>query len=300
MSIQINDVNVIDDDRNVSAAGIVTVGTGNSATIIDGTTGITSVGIGITMEGVPGNISIAGTITAAGFNVSPTPVSFSPTDGATDQLGATNIEITFDQYITGFATDKNITLRDSSGIGTVLQTIAADSGAVSVNGATVTINPPSDLPNSTNVYVVVDEGAFLGAYSAPSTLIDTYNFTTENVPPLGGAYGGGYLICCSGGTLWVVAPSSTQVSRNWYSRNDAVTTANANAACGDWFVPSIGQLQNPGYTCRTYWDSYCTVYWSNTELNSCHAQLVIFSNACTTYDRKQDTHCVRSFRCVTY
>ena len=33
--------------------------------------------------------------------------------------------------------------------------------------------------------------------------------------------------------------TSTEVSRNWYSRNDAVTTAESNAACGDWFVPYV-------------------------------------------------------------
>ena len=39
--------------------------------------------------------------------------------------------------------------------------------------------------------------------------------------------------------------------RQWYSRNDAVTCANSVSACGDWFIPTISQLQNPGFVCRS-------------------------------------------------
>ena len=128
-----------------------------------------------------------------------------------------------------------------------------------------------------------------------------------NPPPPGPgeAYGGGYLICKDGYKAWVVAPSSTEVSRSWYCRNDAVTTANANAACGDWFVPTCGQLQTPGYTCRTYWDSYSSghlFYWSSTESTSSTAWLVCFDNdnGNTYCYPKTLSYCVRAFRCVTY
>jgi len=120
---------------------------------------------------------------------------------------------------------------------------------------------------------------------------------------LGSAAAGGYLICKSGGTAWIVAPNTTEVSRNWNCRDDAVTTAQANAACGDWFVPTCTQLQNPGYTCRTNWDSYSFAkYWSSTELNGPSAVVVCFpSGHASTYGfHKGDTHCVRAFRCVTY
>jgi len=118
---------------------------------------------------------------------------------------------------------------------------------------------------------------------------------------LGDAYEGGYLICYSGGTLWIVAPASTEVSRDWYSRDNAVTTANANAACGDWFVPTSGQLQNPGYTCITYWDSYSSrCYWSITEKDGSAACVVNFSSGSLGSQFKHNAHCVRAFRCVTY
>lgn len=68
MAIQINDTVVIDDDRNFSNVGILTVGSGSSITNIDSSANFT-VGIGITFDGVSGNISIAGTITAAGLSL---------------------------------------------------------------------------------------------------------------------------------------------------------------------------------------------------------------------------------------
>ena len=85
MSIQINDINVIDNNRNVSA-GIITanefVGTGDKLIF------------------------------------SPTTTSFSPLDGATDVFLTPTISITFDQPI--YAGVGTITLRNSSGIGTII------------------------------------------------------------------------------------------------------------------------------------------------------------------------------------
>ena len=107
---------------------------------------------------------------------------------------------------------------------------------------------------------------------------------------------GGYLICRSGGgTAWIVAPASSEVSRNWYSRNDAVTTATNCTSATGWFVPNVGQLQNPGYVCRTYWDSYSSgYYWSSTQYNVCFAYINVGIN------NKANTNCVRALRCVTY
>jgi len=68
MAIQVNDVSVIDDDRNFSSVGILTVGSGSSVISIDSDANLTT-GVGITFNGVAGNISIAGTITAAGLSL---------------------------------------------------------------------------------------------------------------------------------------------------------------------------------------------------------------------------------------
>ena len=230
--------------------------------------------------------------------------SFSPTDGATDQSVTTNIVITFSENITKGS--GNITIRSGSASGSALQTIDVTSGAVSVSGTQATINPPSDLAYETDQYIVVDAGCFRnsdGDVASGNAIINTYNFTTEtDIPPLGGAHEGGYLICCSGGTLWIVAPASTEVRRNWFQRNHGANSANANAACGDWFVPSISQLQNPGYTCRSKWDSWSgtETYWSNTERHSFAWRLFFVSNDGTDSGPKTGIEQVRAFRCVSY
>ena len=135
----------------------------------------------------------------------------------------------------------------------------------------------------------------------PSKSHPSYNtFLVQNAP-LGDSFFGGYLICRSGGTVWVVAPSSTEAYICWCSRNVAVTNAESNAACGDWFVPTSGQLQNPGYECRTYWDSYSSwYYWSSTNYNSGCAVAVNLTDGTTFLSSKTTPRFVRAFRCVTY
>ena len=244
------------------------------------------------------------------YNFSTGPIttsSFSPSDGATGQSVSTNIVITFSENIAKGS--GNITIRSGSASGTIQQTIDVTSGAVSVSGTQATINPPSDLAFETDTYIVVAAGCFLNSdedAASGNAIINTYNFTTESdVPPLGGAYEGGYLICCSGGNLWIVAPQSTQVARSWYNRNDAVTTANANAACGNWFVPSCAQMKNPGGVCKTYWDSYSNHvfdrYWTNTAHHSTYyAHEFCFNSCCASIAARSSNNHVRAFRCVSY
>ena len=113
--------------------------------------------------------------------------------------------------------------------------------------------------------------------------------------------GGWYISRGPVGTAWIVASLNTEVSRNWYCREDAVTKANACTGCTGWFVPTRTQLQNPGYTCRTYWDSFSsTVYWSSTEAGAPTACDVDFATGLATSSPKALTNCVRAFRCVTY
>lgn len=113
---------------------------------------------------------------------------------------------------------------------------------------------------------------------------------------------GGYLICKSAGLAWIVAPNTTEVSRTWYLRNDAITRAQTvTGYTTGWFVPTCVQIQNPGFNCRGYWDSYSTpYYWSSTEETASTAFLVYVSNGASSSRLKSATYCVRSFRCVTY
>jgi hypothetical protein len=87
--------------------------------------------------------------------------------------------------------------------------------------------------------------------------------------PLGTSYEGGTLIAYISGVSWVAAPAGTEVCRSWTSRSDAVTCAEASAACGDWFIPDRTPLVNPGWQCRVYWDSYSEcAYWSESIENN--------------------------------
>jgi len=281
MAIQISGCTVIDNSRNITNANNMCVGV-------------------VTMTGSSGNIETPGTITAGAVDVPPNPISFNPANGATNVAAEVNIVITFDQLIEkGIG---NITLRDGSASGTIFQTISVTSESVTISEGVVTISPPIILPTSfTNVFVVVDAGAFVNVNIGSSNkIINTYSFTTVEFTT-GDAYEGGFLICCSSPTRWVVAPNTSEVSRNWYLIEDANTTAQQVSGCTGWFVPTITQLQNPGYTCRTFWDSFSsTTYWSSTESNSTYACRVAFNNGNALTVTKNNTNCVRAFRCVTY
>ena len=236
--------------------------------------------------------------------------SFSPSDGATGQSVSTNIVITFSENITKGS--GNITLRASSASGTVRQTIDVTSGAVSVSGTQATINPPSDLQYSEDTYIVVDAGCFRNAdgdVASGNAIINTYNFTTEAALSLGDSHEGGCLICCSSNNYWIVGPKSSETIGSWYGRTGAVSQANNVAACGDWFIPNISQLSNPGRVCRTHWDytagsntpqSYYPVYWSNTESTSNVACSVHFPIGHTSTFPKSRNFYSRAFRCVSY
>jgi len=117
-----------------------------------------------------------GVVTATSVDVPPAVVSFSPTDGSSDVSLTSNIVITFNTSVEKGS--GNITLRDGSASGTVIETIAVSSGSVSISGGAVTINP-SDFPTGKDIFVVVDDGAFVSTSLGSGTdLINTYNFTT--------------------------------------------------------------------------------------------------------------------------
>ena len=143
--------------------------------------------------------------------------------------------------------------------------------------------------------------------------------------PVGSALPDGSRITCkAGGTAWIVAPSTTQVSSNWgnvtccgcisnpggilcsITTTNWVTLHNCLITRGfnpsDWFVPNISQLQTAGYACRFFWDSVsiATGYWSSTEDTATNGCAVSFPNG-NTFSFVKATSCtVRAFRCVTY
>ena len=143
-------------------------------------------------------------------------------------------------------------------------------------------------------------GSVSGAFNLD---IVTDSFSLQSLASdLGSWSSGGHVICKASGTAWIVAPRCSEVSRTWSCREDAVLTADACATpFTGWFVPTLSQLQNPGYTCRQYWDLFSsTCYWSSTEANATYACTVSFSNGTANYTFKAYVFCVRAFRCVTY
>jgi hypothetical protein len=128
---------------------------------------------------------------------------------------------------------------------------------------------------------------------------------------------GSRLICKANGVAWFVAPNCTQVGATW---NNSTNTLVGNKPCicdwptlcarmvscgfnlSNWFVPSITQLINPGYVCRTQWDTFaCARYWSSTECNANNAFYQHFcTNVCIGNSKVGAVSNVRAFRCVTY
>jgi len=252
---------------------------------------------GVVTNSVGGNIA-----SLSSYNFTTVDFAFSsidPTNGATNVGIDTNITLTF----TGVPSKGTgtVELRSGSVGGSLIESFdASSSGQITVSGNDWILNPSSDLPYDNTVYTIIPSTAIVGYVGLNTTGTDSHSFTTKALA-LGDPYEGGYLICQASSVRWVVAPSSAEVSRNWYSRNDANTRAQQVSGCTGWFVPTCGQLQNPGYTCRTYWDSYSsTIYWSSTESNSIVAWIVFFDIGGASGSGKTNTNCVRAFRCVSY
>jgi hypothetical protein len=231
--------------------------------------------------------------------------SINPANGATNVGITTNVTLTFTSPPTrGTGT---VQLRSGSTSGSLIESFnAASSDRISVAGNNWILDPTSDLGFTTSIHTIIPSTAINSYVGLNTTGADTHSFTTKALG-LGDPYEGGFLICQSGGTNWVVSPYSAEVSRSWHSRDDASTRAQQVSGCSGWFVPTCGQLQNPGSACRTFWDSFSpTTYWSSTEgpPPSCAWRVDLPSGSADVgYSGGPDktaTFCVRSFRCVSY
>jgi len=294
-----------------STSGIITSANVSSTKLTFNPSSATlNVGSGVTITG-DGDISIAGTIYASDIVTPIKIITFSPADGATGvtTISAPSVEILFDREVgvgtTGF-------IRFKGGTGTIIETIGVANTSrftFTNSNRTLKITPTNPFAKGTpgianTITTIIDktfltESTFLGINTTGSNV--TYSFTMATVV-LGEAYEGGYFICYSGGVQWIVAPSSTQVSRNWYTMGDANTCAQIVSGCTGWFIPNLGQLLNPGYICRSYWDSYTPTlcYWSNSPNYPFAAWTVCFANGSNVCVPKDGGATARSFRCVTY
>ena len=105
--------------------------------------------------------------------------ALSPADNATGVLVSTNVTATFSENVQ-FGTGL-IRLYESTG--TLAESFdVTSSTAISVSGATVTINPTANLAYSTSYYCTIDNGAIVDLASNPYAGFSdnsTWNFTTE-------------------------------------------------------------------------------------------------------------------------
>jgi hypothetical protein len=230
--------------------------------------------------------------------------SINPANAATNVAISTNVTLTFTSPPTrGTGT---ITLRSGSTSGSVIETFnVSTSSSITVSGNDFIINPTSNLGFSTSIHTIIPSTAISNYVGLNTTGADTHSFTTA-APELGESYEGGFLICKASPLRWVVSPYNAEVSRNWYSRNDANTRAQSVSGCTGWFVPTRPLLQNPGYSCRSFWGpSPCfsaDKYWSSCDLSAELALHVNFTTGAAGHLQlhKANTRCVRAFRCVTY
>ncbi|RUO39019.1 hypothetical protein CWE22_11385, partial [Pseudidiomarina aestuarii] len=106
--------------------------------------------------------------------------SSSPADGSSGLTPSANITLTFDETISSVGSKRINIYRQSND--SLVESIAANnSSRVSTSGATVTVNPTSDLLASTGYYVQVEAGALFDADGMTYQGIDdktTLNFTT--------------------------------------------------------------------------------------------------------------------------
>ena len=131
---------------------------------------------------------------------------------------------------------------------------------------------------------------------------------------LGTCIEGGNLVYKQGGVAWIVAPASSEVSRTWYCRADAVTTAQSAFACGNWFIPNINELKIVANCCvyvngmklRGYWTNnvcvgpFSTNGWNVTAFISYDNINFISGNSSNCNRSRPSNLCVRAIRKVYY
>ena len=121
-----------------------------------------------------------GTRTVTG---SPTLLTLSPLNAATNVSPATTLSLTFDRDVTAVSGHNLFIMKASDH--SILMTIPANSGSIVTNGSQVTITLESPLPENTALSLTIDSGAFTGTLGAAYGGISdngTWTFTTGILP----------------------------------------------------------------------------------------------------------------------
>ena len=139
-------------------------------------------------------------IAGNGFSMSFSPevLSFDPVPNSIDQNQLTNINIVFDQPIQLSLTDPGvIELRSNSASGTLIESFNTQNPGsqltittTNVTDDTLTINPISQLPDNTNVFVVIPNVGIANTFGGLYKGTNKYSFRTLQAPlnATGGTY----------------------------------------------------------------------------------------------------------------
>ena len=176
-SVSIGGTLTYEDVTNIDSVGVITARSGINVT--DGGAVITGV---ITATSFDGSINTVGIITASSFSGDGSGLTFAPKIIAFDPVALglgiavdTNITITFDQNIQ-FAGTGTVEIRSSvysgpnaewtSNTGTLVESFAITSGTpasgLSISGTQLIINPTSDLPSGSTIYVILPSQGIQG------------------------------------------------------------------------------------------------------------------------------------------
>jgi hypothetical protein len=146
-------VNVYNGTTLLGAATISGTTWSYSATVANSTT----YAFNVIETDAAGNESVAtGSFAVTGDTSAPTLDSSNPTDDGTDVPVTDNIVLTFAENM--LASTGNIHLHATSD-NALIETIAASDAKITISDTSVTINPSSDLSDSTEYYVLIDSSA---------------------------------------------------------------------------------------------------------------------------------------------
>ena len=160
----------------------------------------------------------------------------------------------------------------------------------------IRISSTTVIDNSRNLAAVVIPNTTTGSFANTFVCRDSTGVICIRSPVPSGT-----IICKAASVNWIVAPAAAEVLRTWYLTIDANTRAQAVTGCTGWFVPLASQLQNPGYTCRFFWDCFSSSsYWSSTQETSTNGCFLCFPLGALGSLPKSFNYLVRSFRCVAY
>ena len=146
----------------------------------DSTTRVQATTSGAVVTGVLTATSFSGDGSALTF--APKIIAFDPVALSTGISTTTNITITFDQDIKTAGTG-DILIKSGSSTGTTLETLSITNGTpatgISTAGTQLIINPQSDLPHDTNIFVILPNNGIQSTNDVPYNGSDTYNFRTN-------------------------------------------------------------------------------------------------------------------------